>query len=97
MVAAGAPASVQRLSQSDLIFRQLATEVTSPIVMSHRIGDSSPQLRTLFRTFVELYTEWGWPVPKVLVDQLTPAGEARPDTPIHPTIILTGGFRQTGR
>jgi DNA-binding transcriptional LysR family regulator len=80
MVAAGAgtcivPASVRRLGRSDLIFRPLATEVTSPIIVNHRIGDSSPQLRTLFRTFVELYTERGRPVPKVLLDQLTPAGE----------------------
>jgi DNA-binding transcriptional LysR family regulator len=84
MVAAGAgtcivPASVQRLGRSDLIFRPLATQVTSPIIMSHRIGDSSPQLRTLFRTLVELYTEWGWPVPKVLLDQLTCAGEGAPE------------------
>jgi DNA-binding transcriptional LysR family regulator len=80
MVAAGAgtcivPASVRRLGRSDLIFRPLATEVTSPIIVSHRIGDSSPQLRTLFRTFVELYTEWGRPVPKVLLDRLMQAGE----------------------
>jgi LysR family transcriptional regulator, benzoate and cis,cis-muconate-responsive activator of ben and cat genes len=80
MVAAGAgisivPASVQRLGRPDLIFRPLATEVTSPIIMSHRIGDSSPQLLTLFRALVELYTEWGGPVPKVLLNRLTPAGE----------------------
>lgn len=80
MVAAGAgtcivPASLRRLGRSDLIFRPLATEVTSPIIVSYRSGDSSPQLRTLFRTFVEVYTERGRPVPKVLLDQLTPAGE----------------------
>jgi DNA-binding transcriptional LysR family regulator len=107
MVAAGAgtcivPASVQRLSQSDLIFRRLATEVTSPIVMSHLIGDSSPQLRTLFRTFVELYTEWGWPVPKVLVDQLTPAGEGAagyrdpPYNHSHRRIPADGPMRTSG-
>jgi DNA-binding transcriptional LysR family regulator len=107
MAAAGAgtcivPASVQRLSQSDLIFRRLATEVTSPIVMSHRIGDSSPQLRTLFRTFVELYTEWGWPVPKVLVDQLTPAGEGAagyrdpPYNHSHRRIPADGPMRTSG-
>jgi DNA-binding transcriptional LysR family regulator len=102
MVAAGAgtcivPASVQRLSQSDLIFRRLATEVTSPIVMSHLIGDSSPQLRTLFRTFVELYTEWGWPVPKVLVDQLTPAGEGAAGYRDPPYNHSHRRIQQTGR
>jgi hypothetical protein len=43
--------------------------------MSHRIGDTSPQLRALFRTFVELYTEWSWPLPKGLLGQLTPGEE----------------------
>jgi LysR family transcriptional regulator, benzoate and cis,cis-muconate-responsive activator of ben and cat genes len=89
MVAAGAgtcvvPASVQRHGRSDLIFRPLATKVTSPIIMSHRIGDSSPQLLTLFRAFVELYTEWGWPVPKVLLNRLTWAGE---DAPKFETVL----------
>jgi DNA-binding transcriptional LysR family regulator len=77
MVAAGAgtcivPASVQRLGGTDLIFRPLATEATSPIIMSHRIDDPSPQLRTFFRTFVELYTEGGFSVPQALLDQLEP-------------------------
>jgi len=43
-----------------------------------------PQLRALFGTFVELFTEWGGPVPKVLVDQLTHA-EGRGRSPIHLT------------
>jgi DNA-binding transcriptional LysR family regulator len=77
MVAAGAgtcivPESVQGLGRSDLTFRPLATKATSPIIMSHRIGDTSPQVRSLFRALAELYTEWEWPVPEVLLDQLTP-------------------------
>jgi DNA-binding transcriptional LysR family regulator len=84
MVAAGAgisivPASVQQLGRPDLIFRPLATEVTSPIVMSSRNDDSSRQLLTLFRAIVELYTEWGWPVPKALLNRLTPAGAEAPE------------------
>jgi DNA-binding transcriptional LysR family regulator len=78
MAAAGAgtcivPASVQRIGRSDLIFRPLATEATSPIIMSHRMGDPSPQLRGLFRTFVQLYREWDWSVPEVLSNYLTSA------------------------
>jgi LysR family transcriptional regulator, benzoate and cis,cis-muconate-responsive activator of ben and cat genes len=62
LVASGAgscivPASVQQSGRSDLTFRALATEATSPIIMSHRSGDKSPQLRALFRTFVELHPE----------------------------------------
>jgi DNA-binding transcriptional LysR family regulator len=85
MVAAGAgicivPASVQRLGRLDMTFRPLATEATSPIIISHRICDPSPQLHTLFRTFVELYTEWDWPAPKVLLlDQSAPAAEGAPE------------------
>jgi len=80
LVAAGAgtcivPASIQHPGRSDLIFRSLAMEATSPVIMSHRIGDTSPQLRALFRTFVELYAEWSWPLPKGLLDQLTPVKE----------------------
>jgi len=104
MVAAGAgtcivPASVQGLGRSDLIFRPLATEVTSPIIMSYRICDSSSQLRALFRTFVELYTEWGWPVPNVLLGQRTLAGEGavrHPEPPFNRS-HKCGSPRQSGR
>jgi DNA-binding transcriptional LysR family regulator len=108
MVAAGAgtcivPASVQQHGRSDLIFRPLATEGTSPIVMSHRTGDPSPQLRTLFRTVVELYTEWGWPVPKGLLSEPTAAGQSsqrlsRSSIPFRsdfPTVLQNGPTEQS--
>lgn len=71
MVAAGVgtclvPASSQGLAHPDVVFRPLRPAITSPIVLSHRAGDDSIQLRALFRTFCALYEEWGYPTPKAL-------------------------------
>lgn len=71
MVAAGEgacliPMSARRLAHPEVLFRTIKPQVLSPIVLCHRIGDDSRQLRTLFETFTSLYAEWGYPVPKFL-------------------------------
>jgi len=62
------PASARLLAHPDVLFRPIAQPASSPIVLSHRIGDSSEPLQILFRTFVDLYAEWGFPVPRSLSD-----------------------------
>ncbi len=79
MVAAGEgacliPVSARRLAHPEVMFRTIKQQVLSPIVLSHRIGDDSRQLRTLFQTFTSLYAEWGHPVPQFL-GQNTKRGE----------------------
>jgi hypothetical protein len=86
MVAAGGgacivPESVQHLGRSDMIFRRLAQQGTSPIIMSHRVNDRSLELRIFYRTFLDLYAEWGWPVPQMLMDELE-GGHDGPSRPI---------------
>lgn len=61
LVAAGAglsivPASVRRLQRDDIVYRPIAeTNATSPIVMSHRLGDISPEVALLVQISTALY------------------------------------------
>ncbi len=75
MVAAGSgacliPASAQLIRQSDVRFRPLPSEVTTPIILCHRVNDTSPALEVLFQTLVELYSQWGIVVPRGLSERL---------------------------
>lgn len=75
MVSAGSgvcivPASARLLAHPDVVFRPILQPATSPIILSHRMGDGSASLRVLFRTFADLYAEWGFPVPRSLSDRL---------------------------
>ncbi|GGF19672.1 LysR family transcriptional regulator [Aliidongia dinghuensis] len=61
------PTSVQRMRRDDVIYRELDDpSITSPIIMSRRADDRSPQLALLARIIIESYTEWGWPAPEGL-------------------------------
>jgi LysR family transcriptional regulator, benzoate and cis,cis-muconate-responsive activator of ben and cat genes len=62
------PESVRRARTHDVRYRELVEEATSPIIMSHRIGDSSPQLKTISRVIARQYSEWGYKVPDSLRD-----------------------------
>jgi len=75
MVAAGSgacliPASAQQPMQSDVRFRPLPPEATSPIILCHRINDASRSLEILFQTIVDLYGQWGIAVPNALRERL---------------------------
>jgi len=70
MVAAGMgacliPASARRLVHPEVICRPIRPAVTSPVVLSHRPDDSSPQLASFIRTLAELYGEWGYSRPRM--------------------------------
>jgi DNA-binding transcriptional LysR family regulator len=61
------PISVQRLRRDDVIYRELDDPaITSPIIMSRRVGDRSPQLAVMSRVIIEAYREWGWAAPEGL-------------------------------
>ncbi len=60
------PESVHRARTHDVRYRQLAEQATSPIIMSHRIGDMSPELRIMARVIARKYGEWGYKVPDAL-------------------------------
>lgn len=58
------PTSVQRLRRGDVVYRELDDPtITSPIIMSRRAGDRSPQLALMAKVIFDAYTEWGWPAP----------------------------------
>ncbi len=59
------PASVRRLERGDVVYRELADYATSPIILSHRRGDSSVSLTTLLNVVNQMYENWGWPLEKL--------------------------------
>ncbi|MDE1148093.1 MAG: LysR family transcriptional regulator [Azospirillaceae bacterium] len=67
------PASAHMLAHPDVVFRPTLQPVTSPIILSHRMGDTSPALETLLRAFAGLYTEWGFPISASLRERLSPS------------------------
>ncbi|WP_297368089.1 LysR family transcriptional regulator [Acidocella sp.] len=59
------PTSLQRSKREDIVFRELSDpDVTSPIIMSRRAGETSPWVKLIGRVIIETYEEWGWPAPK---------------------------------
>lgn len=61
------PDSVRRARSHDIIYRDLLEQATSPIIMSHRAGDQSPDLTMIARTIARKYSDWGYDVPMALV------------------------------
>jgi len=61
------PTSVQRLRRDDVVYRELVEQsITSPIIMSRRADDRSPEMAVMSRVIIEAYQEWGWKVPEGL-------------------------------
>ncbi|EWY35966.1 LysR family transcriptional regulator [Skermanella stibiiresistens SB22] len=61
------PTSVQRLRRDDIVYRELSEQnITSPIIMSRRVNDQSPELAVMSRVIMEAYAEWGWQIPEGL-------------------------------
>lgn len=73
LVAAGTglclvPQSVQRLGRADVIYRNIAEPVSTPLTMNLRAGDRSNSLLAISRTIARVYQKWTWPVPDPLAD-----------------------------
>lgn len=64
------PESVHRARSHDVAFRDLTEPVTSPIIMSHRPGDRSPELALMAAVIARKYAEWGYDVPLALQEGL---------------------------
>ncbi len=60
------PESVRFARGHDLIFREIAQKVTSPIIMSHREQDTSPELILMSEVIARKYAEWGYAPPSAL-------------------------------
>jgi DNA-binding transcriptional LysR family regulator len=60
------PESVHRARSHDVAYRELSETATSPIIMSHRGGDHSPELALLFSVIARKYSAWGYGVPSAL-------------------------------
>ncbi|MCT2401418.1 LysR family transcriptional regulator [Novosphingobium mangrovi (ex Huang et al. 2023)] len=64
------PESVRRARSHDVAFRELVEPATSPIIMSHRLGDQSPELALMISVIARKYEDWGYDVPAALCDRL---------------------------
>ncbi len=60
------PESVHRARSHDVAFRDLVEPATSPIIMSHRLGDRSPELTLMASVISRQYAQWGYEVPAAL-------------------------------
>jgi len=62
------PESVRRARSHDIAFRDLQEPATSPIIMSHRPGDRSPELALMAKAIARKYSDWGYQVPSALLE-----------------------------
>ena len=60
------PESVRRARSHDVIYRELNEPATSPIIMSFRVGDRSPEVVRLANVIAREYRGWGYGVPDAL-------------------------------
>jgi DNA-binding transcriptional LysR family regulator len=60
------PESVRRARTGDVVYRDLAETATSPIIMSHRRGNRSPELLLMAQVIAANYSAWGYDVPDAL-------------------------------
>ena len=58
------PESVRQSRTDDVSYVQLEEAVTSPVIMSQRVGDHSPYLDLMSRIIVRTYANWGYPIPE---------------------------------
>lgn len=64
------PESVRQSRTEDVSYLEIEGVVTSPIIMSFRRGETSPELKVLGQVIANTYREWGYSVPEVVLDLL---------------------------
>ena len=64
------PETVRQSRTEDVRYLDISEPATSPIIMSFRKGERSPELRILARVISETYDEWGYPIPGTVTDLL---------------------------
>ncbi len=60
------PESISRSRSRDVVYRELSEQATSPIIMSQRMNDISPELQLMAGVIADEYAGWGYPVPEAL-------------------------------
>lgn len=63
------PESVRNARSHDVAFRDLMEAATSPIIMSHRAGERSPELALMSAVIARKYRDWGYEVPTALISE----------------------------
>lgn len=58
---------MRRARSHDIAYRELAEAATSPIIMSHRPSDRSPELALMAEVTARKYADWGYGVPTGLL------------------------------
>ncbi len=61
------PESVRRARTDDVRYLELAEPASSPIIMSHRVGDFSPEVVMFMRIIARKYADWNYAVPEALL------------------------------
>lgn len=60
------PESVKKSRVDDVVYRDLEEMAVSPIIMSHRAREGSPELATMVRVIARHYADRGYGVPEAL-------------------------------
>ncbi|HEY0270102.1 MAG TPA: hypothetical protein VGC10_03835, partial [Sphingomonas sp.] len=58
--------SVQRSRVDDVCYKSLLEPATSPIIMSHRVNDRSPELALMAGMIMHMYRQWDYGIPESL-------------------------------
>ncbi|MFD1789615.1 LysR substrate-binding domain-containing protein [Sphingomonas floccifaciens] len=61
------PDSVRKARADDVRYLELVEPAHSPIIMSHRVGDFSPEIRAFMKIIARKYVDWGYAVPEALL------------------------------
>lgn len=61
------PESVRRARPDDVRYVELVEPAYSPIIMSHRVGDFSPEVLAFHRIIARKYQDWKYPVSEALL------------------------------
>lgn len=62
------PESVRQSRTDDVRYLEIAENVSSPIIMSHRSNDRSPELALMATVIEQTYLEWGYAVPEPIAE-----------------------------
>ncbi len=60
------PETVQKSRVDDVCYKPLSDPATSPIIMSHRVGDTSPEIALMASIILRMYSAWGYDLPEGL-------------------------------
>lgn len=60
------PDSIRQSRVEDVRYVAISEKITSPIIMSYRMNDPSPDLKLMADVIARTYEDWGYPVPQGL-------------------------------